>query len=430
MKKLLPIFMVMVSLVSCAPKEYTVKQYINWNVLFTPTSSAVSREESMNQIERYIRDSIPSAIGAIVKGLDFRIDSIRRISCICDPLLVNITADIIIDSSGGAVKIPPPPPPGPGAEGSSVAYIDDNDNINVTSLDNPFSKEKIPIKTPTKTEKLILAIIDTGIDTTKFHSNLNGILWGAPGSLRNFLPGSNPFDFFDDCAGRHGSAVAGIVTQQFGKIYPSLMILKALDKNGVGSIFSVSCALSYAIENNADVINTSLGYYGSPDPILKSYIDLANYRSIGIVTAAGNTQGGHPVPLCRNSNNDGNHLTGSRLFFPACFSDDADNLITVTGLIDTLRPCFYQNFSDKYVSVGVMNVSVQPNCCAFQVPFLRNLIEGSSFATPVISGKIGLMVLSSGRRSNAKSYLDAIGVLKLPSGAASSSIKNGHYIKY
>src|SRR6185295_9672097 len=117
-------------------------------------------------------------------------------------------------------------------------------------------------------------------------------------TLTNFLPGQETRGFFDDHIKKHGTAVTAIALRalETANAYPRIMILKALDSNKTGSVFSVSCALSYAAQNNVTVINASLGYYsqGPVDPILQKYVLLCTNRQPNpafVFAAAGNTRG-------------------------------------------------------------------------------------------------------------------------------------------
>ena len=146
------------------------------------------------------------------------------------------------------------------------------------------------------------------------------------------------------------------------------MILRALDSSNTGSIYSVSCALSYAIQKNVTLINLSLGYYGDVDSILHHYIALcANpAHPIRVFAAAGNTPGDHNSALCNH--NSHNQLSDSMKFYPACFSKEFDNITSVTQISKADSSCFYQNFSDEYITLGIYD-SIY--CCETPVDFMH-----------------------------------------------------------
>jgi hypothetical protein len=172
------------------------------------------------------------------------------------------------------------------------------------------------------------------------------------------------------------------------------MVLKVLDKNRVGTTFTVSCALSYAVQKHATLVNASLGYYDTNslevDSVLRNYIGHCDSASpvIPVIAAAGNLLIPHLQPLCSPVTSNANELNKNNRFFPGCFSIDFPNVICVTSLQSVQMPCFYQNSSDRYVNIGVVTNPSLPTCCSFPVSFYSPGYTGSSFATPVISGKI------------------------------------------
>jgi hypothetical protein len=209
------------------------------------------------------------------------------------------------------------------------------------------------------------------------------------------------------------------------------MVLKVLDKHGLGSSFDVSCALSYANQRNANVINLSLGYIGAPDSILNHYSGLSfrpnrNY-SVPIIAAAGNTEGTHDLgKVCDLSGNGLSQLPSPELFYPACF--DLANIMSVTGLAKNSMHCFYQNYSKEYITLGVVNQLPKP-CCGFRISFFPNQIrEGSSFAAPVVSGKVMTYILSNGMQTSPNQYL--LGINPSFDPGSNRFTKKGAYITY
>jgi hypothetical protein len=208
----------------------------------------------------------------------------------------------------------------------------------------------------------------------------------------------------DDDAHLHGTAVTTVALTEFEKVsnndkpLPRVMVLKVLDERGLGSGFSVSCALSYVAQEKATLINASLGYYskGVVDSILLHYVELCTKKeSIPMLAAAGNKHGIHnPGAYCGPKDN-ARQLTDKNTFDPASYSFKNSNVISVTTLNSPSKPCHFQNFSKDYVDVGVVNNSTT-NCCTFSVPFLNRGYEGSSFATPFVSGNIMACLTGSG----------------------------------
>ena len=131
-----------------------------------------------------------------------------------------------------------------------------------------------------------IAVIDTGADRS--HPDLKGRI----GTVRNFVGDDSRFD-----SDIHGTAVAGIIAANADNgigivgIAPDadLLLLKACWQTALDDIsaqcntFTLAKALTFAIDQHADIINMSLG--GPNDPLLGLLIDLALSRGIVVVAA-------------------------------------------------------------------------------------------------------------------------------------------------
>ena len=368
--------------------DTAAKRWLSWNILLknlTNPDGAI----------KWIEDSIVNRVKAVNPTYDAKF---ILYYCPCDSLLYNLAATAI-DGSGTAVQ-PPGTPGAPVAGKGDVLVVSENNKMDEDTVQIRLSEKATSLSniTPGSNEgsKNILGIIDTGFDPALFPSFIKDLIWKpSPGKHEfNFIDGSKD-NYFDDHKNKHGSGVAALALHQMdneGSVRPRLMILKALDKNKHGSTFTVSCALSYAIQNNARVVNASLGYYEmnkKVDSVFRHYIKLcssATPNSIFIISAAGNTAPPHPGNKLCDSAMNSNELKSSRLFYPACFSDEMQNVITVTGLSSgNSGACFFQNYSAKYVTLGVKN---KLTCCSFHIPIFLNNVEGSSFATPIVSGLV------------------------------------------
>ena len=373
---------------------------VSWNILFKPGTDSLARNTAINNIissvEKYYRNYIKKNRKDYVLLLN------PIVWCPCDSLLYNISFSVI-NGSGGSVIVPPPGKKIAGS-GDLVANVSDNIPITEPNKSNIYehSKKRKIVPNLYLDSSKILAIIDSGIDTTLFTGEIKNLIWSDQfaATIYNFLPFQPIHDFSDQTREKHGSAVTSIALNAIEKasLYPKIMILKALNEKNEGSIFSVSCALSYAIQKKANVVNLSLGYYGVADSILYHYLELCNSAKpvIEVFAAAGNTPGTHnPSDLCNANSLKHNNIlaTGQNMFYPACFTTEFNNMISVTQLSQPNKPCYYQNYSNQLVSLGIIDTT---NCCATQVSF--NLFEGSSFATPVASG-LRMMTILKGRNA-------------------------------
>jgi hypothetical protein len=387
-------------------KQRPVATYNNGQIVIHPLTSYLSG---------YLRGVIRAKKG-------FFLDSVQVHFCSChDTLLWNLTGNLNIGGSGQSAPVSPPPP-GPGASGDAVSTVDSNGATARSQLPPPLldSKRVDFGGSPVIVKNMVLGIIDTGIDSTLFSPGIYSQLFAADGSgTVNFIPGLPSASYKDDDPVRHGSAVAAIALSAFygesGKAgqykLPRLMALKALDSTGRGSTFSVSCALSYAISHKVNLINLSLGYPRAQDQVIDHFLQLSAHRGIPVIAAAGNTPGEHEKSLCDTHVNWHHELGHGHLFFPACQSIDQNYcIISVTGLSNPDLPCRYQNFSSRYIGIGVVNKSSPNSCCGFSPAFVSSgyTLDGSSFATPVISGQLGFKLISSGPRSDAASYIQLL----------------------
>jgi subtilase family protein len=142
-----------------------------------------------------------------------------------------------------------------------------------------------------------VAEIDTGVELD--HPDLRGRIRSA----RNFVDGS-PYS-----GEMHGTAVAGIIAARsddgigIAGVAPraELMALRACWQESGGSnaascsSFTLAKALQFALDQNAQVINLSLG--GPRDRLLERLLDVALARGITIVSAADPqaSEGGFPA---------------------------------------------------------------------------------------------------------------------------------------
>ena len=99
----------------------------------------------------------------------------------------------------------------------------------------------------------------------------------------------------DDNPNRHGTLVSHYIINEFATSANKaveLMTLKTHDEDGNGDLFSSICAIHYAMENGAKIINASWGFYyyqDGPHPYLDNLITkILREKGILFVAAAGN----------------------------------------------------------------------------------------------------------------------------------------------
>lgn len=366
-------------------------------------------------LSRHIRDSFPGP---------FQMKNIHFDFCNCEnDQVFAISADLLYgtDTTGESTPVGVKPKPGTVVSGDEVVALSRNEEMSNPSESGGVLDMAGLVTFPASSQShAVLAIIDTGLDTMLLDEQLRRtVLWHGPGGGQNLLPGANRNNYIDDHTIRHGTAVATIAMRAFNNEtrrteLPQLMILKAADSQGHGTLLAYACALSFAIENNANIINSSMGFYGGQTPMIDYLMRRAKQQNIPIVAAAGNADSSHVLPLCRDNINTANELVSpSRMFYPAVLANDQEHymIMSVTGESEAGMPCYFQNYSQEYVTLGVVNRPANGSCCFFLLPFIgqgRGL-EGSSFATPVASGRLAAKVLQGGPPSTIRNCVDRLG---------------------
>ncbi|MFA5031395.1 MAG: S8 family serine peptidase [bacterium] len=173
--------------------------------------------------------------------------------------------------------------------------------------------------TTTGDTSVVIGILDTGIDTA--HPDIVNNLWinkdEIPGNsidddVNGFVDDVYGWNFVsnnnnpnDDAGhGTHCAGIAGAVTNNgtgvAGVSWKSkVMAVKVLNNNGTGLYSNIALGIVYAANNNAKIINMSLGGYAS-STLLENALINAYATSV-------------PVGAAGNDNKE-------QLFYPACFS--------------------------------------------------------------------------------------------------------------
>lgn len=314
-----------------------------------------SGPRALGQVTVTYPASIP--IGAPIR---FRVDSIFlswgaiKDSCRCDgEIFMWDLPDTIRD--GDLIIIGPEE--AEGHSGRTVAANTD-DNIQVDrnypinlGLNAPgadqytFDPSGFPFNTANVPQKTLVAIIDLGVDSS--HLDIRPFLWQNPspgGPSDICLPGDvHGYNFSDDNSNAfidlvsHGTHISGLITGLLPNVPIELMSLKVGDTTS--TIFHVACAMSYATQKGANVINLSMGYQGEKSSMLTKVFKDAFDNDVVVVTSAGNE-------------GDDNGLATS-LHWPSNYSDTFSNVLAVASVTpagDELSS--FSNFSTSTVNIG------------------------------------------------------------------------------
>jgi subtilisin family serine protease len=163
---------------------------------------------------------------------------------------------------------------------------------------------------------VVVAVIDTGIDPD------NSFFEGRIHSGSRNLADSDPSDYSDEDG--HGTHVAGIVADST-PANVEIMALRVFNSIGKATLLSLNTALQYAIEQEVDVINVSLGVTSKTSG-QNHYLDTA-------ISAAYNAG----IPICTSAGNDSIDMSNT---YPAC------NLQTITVSSISSDGSFSESFSN------------------------------------------------------------------------------------
>lgn len=316
-------------------------------------------------------------------------------------------------------------------------------------------------------DTIIIAVLDTGIDTT--HVVRSEYLWKNRAESGNPSPDpdSNCYEkdiygwnfvnsspqIHDDNMNLHGTLVSQFILSEFASSsdnFPQIMSLKTHDQQGMGDLFSAICAIHYAIDKGANIINASWGFYYYHDnthPYLDTLItESLKEKGILFVTASGNKiaqvdayaqavyQDEHgvtlPDSLLRNLE--------IHNFYPACLNNETNNIMVATTT-NAQRISPTQNYSGRFVDFGVVADTISPLFMKFQVPFTTDelYISGSSFAAAILTGKVGALADKSSYQAglNKQDIISNIGsgsagVIQTSTDLENENlVRDGRYIK-
>ena len=241
-------------------------------------------------------------------------------------------------------------------------------------------------------DKIVVAVLDTGIDYT--HIDLRSNMWLRPDNVPQYVDdelgafndehGYNGTDKLDDPMddNGHGTHCAGIIGAEGDNNegiaginwHVQIMPLKFLGKGGFGTTADAIKAINYAIDRakhgvNIRVINASWGSTTKSDA-LEDVIRAAGDAGILFVAAAGND----------GSNND------KRPHYPSNY--DLPNVISVAALDRTDTLTSFSNFGVKTVHIAAPGKDILSTWLGDDY---RDA-SGTSMAAPQVSGVAALIL--------------------------------------
>jgi subtilisin family serine protease len=250
---------------------------------------------------------------------------------------------------------------------------------------------------------VVVAVVDSGVERN--HPDLvKAFLRDSSGNVigANFVDKSSdlpPDEAWDDQNG-HGTHVAGIIAATSNNLKGIagvagcgnvlIMPVRVLGANGSGPTVGIDRGIQWAIENGADIINMSLGSYGTflqpRTAHSKAIFDFAANRKVTVFAAAGNDahiNGTQSSDLMRKISESISDEDAGKYYiyhYPATFR----NVISVasTTSADTFSEFSNRGFATDIAAPGSQILSTYKGSYA-------NL-SGTSMATPVAAGAYAL----------------------------------------
>ncbi|MEM6801524.1 MAG: S8 family peptidase, partial [Bacteroidota bacterium] len=237
---------------------------------------------------------------------------------------------------------------------------------------NPKGKDVVESKTPVK-----VAVVDVGID--KNHRDLAPFLQPMASNI-NCMPFDMGYNFVDNNANpfavesSHGTHVAGILSG-FIKDMPLQLLSLQVGRSGRDTrVFDLVCAIKYAMYQEVDLINVSMGYHGPESAILRQLVQDLSTTEIQLVAGAGN---------------EGKNL-GISPFWPAAYAEEFPaHVISVAAMDrDYSNLANFSNYDLNRTSIAAPGEAIRSTVNG---RFEYGIMSGTSMATPFVSATLAYL---------------------------------------
>jgi Subtilase family len=256
-----------------------------------------------------------------------------------------------------------------GNEGNGALF--DNLEISLPALPGTYTRGGFQ-GLPNPSNAVVVAMIDGGLSGSNYI--FYNYLWTNPTDASERCRTVNSDHGYDftlkyggegDLVHPHGSVVGSLLINPLPDyVNLRLMDLRIFDKNGKGSLYDALCAIQFAIDNGADIINMSWGYYNkNAHPLLDEYMQKIIDHKIIAVTSAGNE--GIKTDEC--------------LHHPSYFNSIHKNVIAVAALdAKEVGLAEYSNYGMNTVGIAAKGT----HTVVMRTGTLN--VEGTSYSAPEV----------------------------------------------
>jgi len=270
-------------------------------------------------------------------------------------------------------------------------------------------------------DEVFIYLLDSGLDETGL-GGTDFLMEEAPSNSCDdvsapgygFVANQNKISIqYQDSVG-HGTYGYHAITRGMENS-PNLKVvpIKIFDKSGKGSLFHFICGLFHSIDQQADIINVSAGYYGGKSSILETALQIAQQQGIFITSAAGNEginidsipqfPASYAGKFYQQEKLDslGNILLDSES--KAIFdSIPYDNIISVAALNSENMLAEFSNYGNRSVTISAYG----ENLTGFGLGEMETSCSGTSMATFYTTRELATEMAKDKSRSHQEIWKD------------------------
>lgn len=303
-------------------------------------------------------------------------------------------------------------------KGNKESYTDIKDSknsANQSAIIESANISNMVQRLNTNSQTIKIGIMDSGLDNQSglFNNNIvKSTSNNCPNGSFNFV--DKNIDINDEHIGKHGTYVSLLLLKNLQNKKPELYVQKVINKDQKGSLFNILCAIQHSVKNKLTAVNMSLGYYGAPDELFKKYMKALKDEGIWVFAAAGNQNYEKDLEeefgfmqwfhkhILKNPSYIRNLDNRKNKFYPAAWSKEFDNIITVTTVQNNSGSVYEfvpdQNYSPNFVFIGQKADTIINGKYGFNIT--EQFLVGSSYATPIVAGKTLSLPISGKTRAN------------------------------